>query len=188
MTVTEESVYEFSQLCARIYCKQYSAWSQFDDATQDACLYLLNNQKKWTQPKPKLINRVIGELVRCYQKEHGLRRKSKLKRVDVNLSLIATKEEREVDDSRWSIVERALRQPDVAPNRSIVESLLEPDATVTTVAKKHGLTKARVSQIFKQFKAVCQRLHEDIPGVVLVDAHELNLTQEENEQMGLFFQ
>lgn len=189
MTVTDANVFDFAQMCARVYCKRYNAWSQLDDATQDACLYLLNAREKWAQPKSKLINRTVGELVRNYQKEHGLRRKNRPKKVDLNLSKIEDRrsESQEVD-SRRLIVERALGQPDVAPYKALVQDLLACDASFAAIAKKHGVTKARVSQIFKLFKSVCRRLDADKSGVVLVDVEELDLTDAEKEKMRLFFQ
>ena len=120
MTIDDENLEVFARKCAAAYCRRFSNWSQLEDATQDAAVFLLANRDKWTKPAPVLFRRTVGQLVRNYQEERKLRTKTPIRIVSGDVDRATTKNETaEVDerldsngepDPRWTIIERALRQ------------------------------------------------------------------------------
>lgn len=188
--LTEDRVYKFAVKCARAYCAQHNAWENYDDAVSAASLYLLEHREKWAQENKGLKRRVVGELQRQYQNEHGLRRKYMPKRVDVNLELIAVRERPpssvRPDSERLDIVRRALRQPGIVRYAPILEDVLGLKYTKTEIGRRHGVSTARVSQIYKEFKTVCRRL-DPYQEVAIIDTTREEPTPEEILSTPLFF-
>lgn len=197
MTIDDENLEVFARKCAAAYCRRFSNWNQLEDATQDAAVFLLANRDKWSKPAPVLFRRTVGQLVRNYQEERKLRTKSPIRIVSGDVDRATTKNETaEVDerldsngetDPRWSIIERALRQPDFTPNeRDIIRAILRGDQTNDAIATAFRRSPGRISQIFSKFKTVCQRL-DARPGAVAVDTKRIDPTPEERAANPLFF-
>lgn len=183
--ITEDDVFEFAQKCARAYCRRFNAWSRLDDAIGDACAYLLEHREKWSNSNGALTVRVVGELISSYQKEYGLLLKNSPKIVVGDMSRVEDSRKTN-DDPRFEIMRRALRQPEIAPYAEIVEDIISLNYTRAEIAKKHGSTQSRLSQIFKTYKNVCRRLSE-VQSVELANPDELDLTTKEKEKMELFY-
>lgn len=157
--MTDEQLFPFARACASAYCARYGAWSQLDDATQEACVFLLKNRAKWNRSESALRNRTILALVRWYQNENGLRRKTRLQRVDFDVENVpATDKE---DDAR-AIVEAALeRFPD---EEAIIRDLIA-GADRKTVATNHKVRLSEVDRIFKEFKSeLCKFSDQPVKG------------------------
>lgn len=188
--LTKDRVYEYAQNCARTYCAKHSAWGSFDDATSAAALYLLEHPEKWDQENAGLKTRVVGELERQYQNEHGLRRKHMPKRVDIDVERLAVRKRPpssvRPDCERMTIIQRALRQPGIARYAYIIEDILSLKYTKGEIAKRHGISGARVSQIYREFKSVCRRLDPE-RAVAIVDTTREDPTAEELEAAPLFY-
>ena len=197
MELNDGNLEEFARKCAAAYCKRFSNWNQLDDAQQDAAVFLLANRDKWHKPAPVLFRRTVGQLVRNYQEERKLRTKTPIRIVSGDVDRAAAKDETAaVDerldsggepDPRWTIIERALRQPELTPaEREIVRAILRGDQSNDAIAATFHKSPGRISQIFSKFKTVCQRL-DARPGVVSVDTKKIDSTPEERAANPLFF-
>lgn len=73
----EKDVFNVAEKIAAQYCKKFHAWSQFDEARQEAAFWLLKNRDKWYLPEKNLFFMGKLALVRWYQNAHNLRRRRK---------------------------------------------------------------------------------------------------------------
>lgn len=143
--MTDDQLFPLAQKCASAYCSKFGSWAQFDDATQEACVFLLRNRTKWSLPENELRNRTVLALVRWYQNENGLRRKSRLQRVDLDVELV---EERK--DDALAIIDAALER--FPYEQGIIRDLIA-GFDRKTVAKNHKIRLSEVDRIFKEFKS-----------------------------------
>lgn len=189
--IDDTTLFDFCSKCASQYCKRYGRRSDYDDAYQDAVVYLLEHREKWVQDAGVLMKRVIGELIRGYQKSHGLRLKRRAHRVFIDLSRVSRQIPEvmnliEVEESRRRrLVERALGQPDISRYRPLLESVLSGEHKGAT-ARRYGITEGRLSQILKQFRSACLRLSE-AGRVEIVGPQELDLDAESKSRHPLFY-
>ena len=143
--MTDDQLFSFAQKCAKAYCSEYGAWSQEEDAVQEACVFLLKNRAKWDLPDSTLRTRTVLALVRWYQNENGLRRKTRLQRVDLDVELV---EERK--DDALAIIDAALER--FPYEQDIIRDLIA-GFDRKTVAKNHKIRLSEVDRIFKEFKS-----------------------------------
>ena len=188
--VTEAEILPFSERCARSYCKKFNAWAALDDATQEAALFLCQNRALWEKPDAWLRRRVCGQLVRNYQNEHKIRTKSPLFFTHGAFDEIepVAEPESETEDPRLSIIQTALRQPDVAPWRHILVDIVDGELSRKEIAAKHGVSQSWISQLFARFKIVCSQMDPNGGGAVLVDTLKEDPTAEERAACPLFYQ
>lgn len=161
--IEEKDVLPFAKAVARSYCSLSGSWNNYDDAVGESCVFLLEHREFWIRPTTWLKRRVIGQLIRNYQNERGLRRKHKTTTNHVDESLIAPQKDKTDSnkvDERNRIIDRALQQPDVAQDSAIIRDILG-GVSREEVAKKYKITQGRVSQLFHQFRIACLRLDVD---------------------------
>ncbi len=160
----EKDVFQFAERVAKSYCARVNNYRNIDDAVSEACVFLLEHRDQWNRPPQWLYRRAVGQLIRNFQNEHGLRRKNRAFYTE-NYDLQTHAETVEVDapkrtDARIRIIERALKQPDFVEYAEVVRDIVAGMAR-TDIALKHNITQGRISQIFNRFKTVCQRLDEE---------------------------
>lgn len=160
--MTDNDVLQLAQESARVYCRRYSSYENYDDAVGDACVYLLEHREKWDQEPRKLKRRVVGELVRGYQRAHGLRLKRPPIRVALDFETPTKNEGRTTEKSISDVVERALQQPDVASIAPVVLFILNSNSK--EAANRFGLSKSAISKIKRRFSIVCMRLKNQEEG------------------------
>lgn len=154
----EDKLFEFAKECAAIYCQRRSAWSQFDDATQEACLFLLKNRDKWTLPQKFLRKQTVFALVRWYQNERRLRRQRKLERVDMPTETLFDANEQEQKIEAREIVELAIAN--AKETSGIFRDYLE-GRTLREIAEKHGTTTWRALEVVKNVKREIAKLSDE---------------------------
>lgn len=158
--IDDDSLYSFARSCANAYCRKFGAPSQFDDATQEACLYLLERRDKWTLEARFLKRRVVFELVRRYQNEHGLRRTNMLKRVDLDVGRLS---ERNRDDAKAqearATIDETIRNGGLELDREIVELIVD-GWTRKEIAKRYGVPFREISEIYKRFLRELRKLSD----------------------------
>ena len=120
--------------------------SQFDDATQEACLFLLKNRDKWNRPDAYLRFRTFYALIRQWQNEHKARRRRRLSQVDAPLETIAVYD-RSIDAR--DVIETAIQRARLENESAIVWELVDRRPR-REVAAEHGTTVARVTEIYKR--------------------------------------
>ena len=155
----ESDVFSFAVECARIYCARFKCWEQLDDATQEASLYLLQNRDRWNRPRNYLRKRVVYELVRKYQNESGLRRKNKLRKVELDVLQLARKK-REPDANAveaLEIVEEAIKDGKLEQDREIVELIVD-GWTRSEIAEKYDVKFWEISDVYKRFLRALQKI------------------------------
>ena len=187
MTLDDASLLSFARQCAKAYCRRYAAQSQFDDAVQEACVYLLENRGKWTQPAAKLKRRVVGELVRKYQNERKLR--SKFYRP---IQYVESAPEEIADDADLERLERrdwlCARIRRAAANAGCADclELLEAVALgedVKSAASRFRVGVSKVRALYKRFLTELKKM-SDAPGMILFDLADAS--EEETEECPLF--
>lgn len=146
----------------------------YEDSKQDALLWLLEGRFSYDPTKTKqeirayLITRIVGQLVRNWQNEHGTRLKNAPSFVSVSsLQLVYEdepfyiSEEREKNNRKqWAIIEEVLNALNPL-KRSIIEKYLSGISN-KDIARQQGLTRGRISQIVGEFKEKC-REQENAP-------------------------
>ena len=180
----ESRLFEFAQSCAKAYCARFWQPSQFDDATQEVCRFMLKNRDKWNRPDGALKRRCVLRLVRWYQEINGLRRKVKPPvRVDAPLDAIEDRERDDEGDAKrlynLELVQRAIRQSGLPSDW--VEDLVYWKKTQKQVAAERGVSVSYIARRFARFKQEIERLF-GVKGVEIVDAP----TEEEIEECPLF--
>ena len=158
--MTDDQLFPLAQKCASAYCSKFGSWAQFDDATQEACVFLLRNRTKWSLPENELRNRTVLALVRWYQNENGLRRKSRLQRVDFDVEKI---EAEETENAARAVIEAALERFD---EKELILDLIT-GAGRKQVAEKYGVRLSEVDRIYKEFKTeLCKFSNKPVKGEI----------------------
>ena len=195
MALDDDNLDSFARKCAAAYCKRFANWNQFDDAVQNAAIFLLEHRDKWQKPPAVLFRRTVGQLIRNYQDERKLRTKNPIRIVSGDVDRATAKNETDeiddrldsggpsADDRRWSIIERAIQQPELVGKREIVRAIAAGKSNAE-IAAAFNLSPGRISQIFAEFKTVCQRLALR-PG--LIDTKRIDPTPAERNETPLFF-
>ena len=187
MTLDDASLLSFARQCAKAYCRRYAAQSQFDDAVQEACVYLLENRGKWTQPAAKLKRRVVGELVRKYQNERKLR--SKFYRP---MQYVESVPDRIQDDADLEQIERrdwlCARIRRAASNAERADCMeffaaVALGEDIKTASARFRMSVSQGRALYKRFLTELKKL-SDAPGMVLFDLSDAQ--DEEIEQCPLF--
>lgn len=157
--IDDATLFDFSRSCAREYCRRFNS-TNLDDATQEASLYLLEHREKWNRPRNYLRKRVVYELVRKYQNESGLRRKNKLRKVELDVFQL-TKKKREDPDAEEAreIVEEAVKDGKLEDVREVVELIVD-GWNRKQIAKKFGVPFRDVSSIYKRFLRELRKFKE----------------------------
>ncbi len=158
--IDDATLFDFSRSCAREYCRRFSS-TNLDDATQDASLYLLEHRDRWNRPRNYLRKRVVYELVRKYQNESGLRRKNKLRKVDLDVFQLSKKKKRDDPDAEEAreIVEEAIKDGKLEQDREIVELIID-GWNRTRIARKLALPFCDVSDVYKRFLRELRKFDE----------------------------
>ena len=157
----------FAQSCASLYCKKHNSFQQFDDATQEACLYLLQHREKWSQSEQSLRCRVVGELERKYQNERGLRLSDPPRFIEAEKLDRYASQEPTVSQSiktidsvlMLRIVDEVKQLPDfqLEPTRSILDAALRAYYPRKEIAAQYDMRTSDVTRLVKRFKATCRR-------------------------------
>lgn len=157
--IDDASLFDFSRSCAASYCRRFGA-SDLDDATQEASLYLLQIRDKWNKPRNYLRKRVVFALVRKYQNEKGLRRKNRIRRIDLDVFLIAEKikDKTQSEDARRA-VDEAIRNAGLEYAREAIELLID-GWTRKEVRQRFGIKFREVSEIWKSFLREFHKLYD----------------------------
>lgn len=156
--MTSDAVFLFAKHCANIYCKQFKTRRQIDDVTQQACLLLFKNRDKWGLSDNKLCSRIIWDLVRWYQNEHGLRLKKRPTRIeDFPLELCRSpyREMKRIDDR--DMIEVAIERAGLAEYRGVVWDLLDGYKRYE-IARRRGIPPAKVRELLEKFESEMQTL------------------------------
>jgi len=148
--IDDATLFDFSRSCAREYCRRFNS-TNLDDATQEASLYLLEHREKWNHPRNYLRKRVVYELVRKYQNESGLRRKNKLRKVELDVFQLTRKKREDPDaEEAREIVEEAVKDGKLEDVREVVELIVD-GWNRKQIAKKLGVPFRDVSEVYKTF-------------------------------------
>ena len=181
--ISDANVLDFARKCASLYCNRRNAWLSYDDALQDACLYLLEHRDRWADPEKVLKIRVVGELVRKYQNEHGLRLKNipRFTSLEYEDAKFAQSSDHFLDVAKMrNIAGRATLQPELAPVSPILHLLLEGKGK--EAREKYNLSRSTLSKIKRSFLIVCLRiLNQD-------EGERREITEKDRQAMPLFFQ
>lgn len=156
--MTSDAVFLFAKYCANIYCKKFKSRRQVDDVTQQACLLLFENRDKWGLSDSKLRSRIIWDLIRWYQNEHGLRLKKRPTRVDcfpLESCRSTYRETKRIDDR--DMIEVAIERAGLAKYRGVVLDLLDGYKRYE-IAKRRGISPARVTELLEKFESEMQTL------------------------------
>ncbi len=183
--LADDDVFEFAKRCARTYCATYGAWRNLDDAVGDACLYLLSNRALWEKSRSALLCRVVNALIRNYQNERGLRLKNPPRRTEFFEPSARDDSDSLEYESQAERAERALKAPENAQDRPIIEAVLE-GRKKKDVAREFNVSAGRVSQIMAIYKNSVSRLSEE-RGASLVDPKEENVDPATRESTPLFY-
>lgn len=148
--IDDATLFDFSRSCAREYCRRFNS-TNLDDATQEASLYLLQHRDRWNRPRNYLRKRVVFELVRRYQNESGLRRKNKLRKVELDVFQLSRKKREDPDaEEAREIVEEAVKDGKLEDVREVVELIVD-GWNRKQIAKKLGVPFRDVSEVYKTF-------------------------------------
>lgn len=150
--MTDDAVFLFAQSCAKTYCNMYKSFRQFDDATQEACLWLLQHRDKWNLPDSNLRCRIIWALIRWYQNEHGVRLKKRPERVEgfpLEQCRSRYRDIKRHDDRE--MIETAIERAGLAKYRGVVLDLLY-GYNRKEIAIRQGLPSDKVTAILEELK------------------------------------
>jgi len=148
--IDDATLFDFARSCAREYCRRFSS-TNLDDATQEASLYLLEHRDRWNRPRNYLRKRVVYELVRKYQNESGLRRKNKLRKVELDVFQLTRKKREDPDaEEAREIVEEAIKDGKLEDVREVVELIVD-GWNRKQIARKLGVPFRDVSEVYKTF-------------------------------------
>lgn len=135
--------------------------SQFDDATQEACLFLLKNRKIWNREESYLRYRTFLALIRQWQNEHKARRRFRLSQVDAPIEAVATYDKS--IDAR-NMIETAIQRARLENESAIVWELVDRRPR-KEIATEHGVTVARISGIYNRLVHALRTLSDEpLPG------------------------
>lgn len=148
--IDDATLFDFSRSCAREYCRRFNS-TNIDDATQETSLYLLEHRDRWNRPRNYLRKRVVYELVRKYQNESGLRRKNKLRKVELDVFQLTRKKREDPDaEEAREIVEEAIKDGKLEDVREVVELIVD-GWNRKQIARKLGVPFRDVSSVYKTF-------------------------------------
>ena len=157
--IDDATLFDFSRSCAREYCRRFNS-TNLDDATQEASLYLLEHRDRWNRPRNYLRKRVVYELVRKYQNESGLRRKNKLRKVELDVFQLSKKKREDPDaEEAREIVEEAVKDGKLEDVREVVELIVD-GWNRKQIAKKLGVPFRDVSEVYKTFLRELKKFDE----------------------------
>lgn len=155
--IDDATLFDFSRSCAREYCRRFNS-TNLDDATQEASLYLLEHRDRWNRPRNYLRKRVVYELVRRYQNESGLRRKNRLRKVELDVFQLSRKKRDDPDaEEAREIVEEAIKDGKLEEDREIVELIVD-GWNRTRIARKLELPFCDVSDVYKRFLRALKKI------------------------------
>ena len=148
--LNDDDLYDFAKSCAYSYYRRFGS-SDLEEATQDAALYLVENRENWTKPRNYLRKRVVFVLVRKYQNEKGLRRKNKIRKIELDVFLLAArlKDETNRDEAR-SLIDSAIRSAGLEYAHELIELLID-GWTRKDVRKRFNVSFREVSEIWNSF-------------------------------------
>lgn len=176
MTVTDANVFDFAQMCARVYCKRYSCWEQFDDAVGESCLFLLKLKAKgyWETLAPReLTRRTVLRLVRWYQDEHKLRSKNRPTVIAIidDLEDADDRIERlERDEENLSMIRRAVNNANCVDCLDVILDVVRGERIEDT-ARKHKMKSSSLRRIYKRFLFELNKLDRK-RGVKIINAED----------------
>ena len=160
---------------AKAFCAKCRRGDYYDDALNDSYILATEIDFDETQSDKEIFSylklRIVGKLLRKLHNETGARRKTAHERVE--LVDIQDKRKTPVDVAQNEIVQRVIKRFPFYKQAIICDFLTL--GKQKPVAKKHHLTKGRISQIIKEFKQAVRFADEYGFKVVLVPAHDLPL-------------
>lgn len=188
-TLTEDTLFEFAQDCAKVYCARHAAWRRYDDAVQEACVFLLRQRDKgkWeTLSKPQLMFRTVNALVRWYQQEKRIRNKFRVEIEYGGAPDVADPQNdyERVDnfDEFHALSVRAARNAQLSGCVEMLEELARGYDALETV-KKYGIAPTRARELYRKFLFEFKKLQPS-PGMSVFDPDEM--TEEEKIECPLF--
>lgn len=160
---------------AKAFCAKCRRGDYYDDALNDSYILATEIDFDETRSDNEIFSylklRIVGKLLRKLHNETGARRKTAHERVE--LVDIQDKRKTPVDVAQNEIVQRVIKRFPFYKQAIICDFLTL--GKQKPVAKKHHLTKGRISQIIKEFKQAVRFADEYGFKVVLVPAHDLPL-------------
>ena len=160
---------------AKAFCAKCRRGDYYDDALNDSYILATEIDFDETRSDKEIFSylklRIVGKLLRKLHNETGARRKTAHERVE--LVDIQDKRKTHVDVAQNEIVQRVIKRFPFYKQAIICDFLTL--GKQKPVAKKHHLTKGRISQIIKEFKQAVRFADEYGFKVVLVPAHDLPL-------------
>lgn len=167
--ITDDNLFEFSQCCATSYCKKYGKWSQYDDATMEAALFLLKRRDRWpTLDVAQWRTRTTLALIRWFQQSVKLRNKYRLRervaleRVEgrSNADLDAY-EQREYD---LSLIRRAASNAGCLDCLDAITAIVNGES-IKVVAKRYQLSYGSTRSIYDRFLFELKKIGANNNGV-----------------------
>ena len=179
--LNDDSLEQFATRCARLYCKRYSCWEQFDDAVGESCLFLLKLKAKgyWETLAPReLTRRTVLRLVRWYQDEHKLRSKNRPTIIAIidDLEDADDRIERlERDEENLSMIRRAVNNANCVDCLDVILDVVRGER-IEDAARKHKMKSSSLRRIYGRFLFELKKAG-NIRGVKIVNAEDA--TEEE---------
>ena len=157
--IDDDNLLSFAQSCALEYCKRFGS-KELEDATQDAAIILLSFRAYWDRPRNYLRKRVIFELVRKFQNEKGLRRKNRLRKVELDLSGLSEKKSDETQTAKArEMIAQAVQNGRLEYAREIVELFVDGWKR-KDVARLYGVSFREISEIYDRFVHELKKLDD----------------------------
>lgn len=150
--MTSDAVFLFAKYCANIYCKKFKSRRQVDDVTQQACLLLFENRDKWGLSDSKLRSRIIWDLIRWYQNEHGLRLKKRPIRLEsypLESCRSTYYETKRIDDRE--MIEKTIECAGLGEHRGVILDLFDGYKRYE-IAQRRGLSLGKVQEIIEKWE------------------------------------
>lgn len=168
----------FARYCALEYCRRYCGGSRdaFGDAYGITSVYLLKHQRLWTVvSRAELLRRSLLNLIRVYQDEHGLRRKTPTRRATVDdyppienwADWRDDLDEVDRRDEARNLVRRAAANAGVEDRLDLLLAIAD-GATRREVAERFATTVSDVDRIWKSFQYEALKIG-DADGVKIDD-------------------
>lgn len=161
----EYALESFAESVARIYCARFNDWNLYDDAKQEASVWLLKNRRLWTKPKKELTWRTFLAVCRWYQDQHGTRRKHKLKLVyqdDVEVMTETNVEERiDAKELFEQVVEQALILSKTQDDEELIRRHLSGE-TIQEAANRLGVGRYNIKRRIAPFKTAYNQIVDEI--------------------------
>ena len=156
--LTETCLFDFARTCALAYCRRYAASEQLDDATQEACLFLLKNRLLWERSDSYLRFRTFYALVRWYQDERRMRARRRLVRAEAPVELVHDAVDAASRMEAREIVDIAIeRAKDVS---GIFREYLT-GATQHEIASRRGLAESAGKEVIERVKTEIKKLSDE---------------------------